>query len=479
MVFLIFGLFQLSGCEYTEKKSSLQKILDRGYLRIGTLFGTSSYYATADGFSGFEYELAKKYADYLGVELKVVPSYQLNTLFEKLDNNGVDFLAAGLAVTPNRLEHYKFSPSYNNVSQKLVFKQGNDWPREIKDLRGELLVLADSSHSENLSFLQAKHTQLIWKETGDYDNEELLIKVLSGEIDYTVIDSHALALSRHFYPEISVAFTIKEPQPLAWALNKFNDDSVLSSLIEYFGQVHHDGTLLALNDKYFGHAEGFNYVDTRMFIKAVETLLPKYQHLFEKYSDEIDWRLLAALSYQESHWDPKARSYTGVRGLMMLTLNTAKQMGVTSRLDPEQSILGGAKYFLRMINKMPDRIPMPDRHWFALASYNVGFGHLNDARIITERQGGDPDRWYDVKSRLPLLKQKKYYQHTKYGYARGDEPVRYVESIRRYYESLSFLDDKARDERKEKAIKDKNINETSKNIALKAIHHEIIDKNNI
>lgn len=132
--------------------------------------------------------------------------------------------------------------------------------------------------------------------------------------------------------------------------------------------------------------------------------------------------------------------------MMMLTLATAKQMGIKSRLDTEQSIRGGAKYFKRMIAMMPDRIPSPDRIWFALASYNVGFGHLNDARIITQQQGGDPDRWVEVKKRLPLLQQKKYYKHTKHGYARGQEPVHYVDNIRRFYDTLRWLDNKAKEQ---------------------------------
>jgi len=285
---------------------------------------------------------------------------------------------------------------------------------------------------------------LNWQETSAFDSEELLIKVLNGDIDYSIVDSNTLAINRRYYPEISVAFTIKKEEPLAWMVSKNSDDAILSSLIEFFGKVHHDGTLLTLNDKYYGHIEKFNYVETRTFIKAVKQKLPKYQKLFEKYSQELDWRLLAAISYQESHWQPHARSPTGVRGMMMLTLTTAKQMGIKSRLDAEQSIRGGAKYFKRMINKMPDRIPSPDRLWFALASYNVGFGHLNDARIITQRQGADPDRWVEVKKRLPLLQQKKYYQKTKYGYARGEEPVHYVENIRRYYQTLSWFDDKSK-----------------------------------
>jgi membrane-bound lytic murein transglycosylase F len=129
--------------------------------------------------------------------------------------------------------------------------------------------------------------------------------------------------------------------------------------------------------------------------------------------------------------------------MMMLTLATAKQLGIKSRLNVEQSIRGGATYFSQLIQRMPERIPEPDRTWFALASYNIGFGHLNDARIITQRQGGDPDRWVDVKQRLPLLKQKKYYKTTKYGYARGDEAVHYVENIRRYYDTLLWLEQKS------------------------------------
>ncbi len=447
---LAFSLLMLSACKPQHESASLQRILERGYVTVGTLFGPNSYYVEADGFAGFEYELAKKYADSLNVELKIVPSYSLDELFIKLNTGEVDLLAAGLTVTDKRLQRFRFAPSYEQVSQKLVFKQGNKRPRKLSDLTGTLVVTANSSHVENLDRLKQNHPELTWQETAEFDSEELIIKVLAGDIDYTVVDSNTLAVNRRYYPEISVGFTIKKAEPLAWMVSKNGEDAILASLIEFFGEVHHNGTLLALNDKYYGHIEQFNYVETRTFIKAVEKKLPKYQPLFEKYGQEIDWRLLAAISYQESHWRPHARSHTGVRGMMMLTLSTAKQMGIKSRLDAEQSIRGGAKYFKRMIDKMPDRIPSPDRVWFALASYNVGFGHLNDARIITQQQGGDPDRWVEVKTRLPLLKQKKYYKKTKYGYARGDEPVHYVENIRRYYDTLTWLDKKA----KEKALID-------------------------
>jgi len=450
-----FLLGSLFSCDEKNQQASFARIIERGYVSVGTLYGPNSFYLQGSSFqrngvqennyAGFEYELAKKYADYLNVELKIVASYSLDELFIKLNTGEVDLLAAGLSVTDKRLSRFRFAPSYESVSQKLVFKQGNVRPRKISDLSGSLMVTSNSSHAENLQVLKQVTPDLNWIETLDFDSEELLIKLLNDEIDYTIVDSNTLAVHRRYYPEISIGFTIKKAEPLAWMVRKNSDDAILASLIEFFGQVHHDGTLLALDDKYYGHIEQFNYVETRTFIKAVETKLPKYQPMFEKYGQEIDWRLLAAISYQESHWRPHARSHTGVRGMMMLTLATAKQMGIKSRLDAEQSIRGGSKYFKRMIAKMPDRIPNPDRVWFALASYNVGFGHLNDARIITQQQGGDPDRWVEVKTRLPLLQQKKYYKKTKYGYARGKEPVHYVENIRRYYDTLTWLDTKSKE----------------------------------
>ncbi|MEW6992334.1 membrane-bound lytic murein transglycosylase MltF [Colwelliaceae bacterium 6441] len=449
VITVFFCVVILPACNTESKTPSLARILERGYITVGTTYGPTSFYIGAEGRTGFEFELAQKYADYLGVELKVLASYSLDELFSRLDNGEVDFLAAGLTVTDKRVSQYNFAPSYNNISQKLVFKQGKERPREINDLTGKLMVTAKSSHVENLNELSASYASLSWQENNDLDSEELLLKVLAEEIDYTIVDSHTLAVNRRYYPEISIGFTIKKTQPMAWAVNKNGDDSIFSSLIEFFGKVHHDGSLLALDDKYYGHVEEFNYVDTRQFIKAVENKLPKYRGIFEKYGQDVDWRLLAAISYQESHWEPHARSHTGVRGMMMLTLPTAKQMGIKSRLDAEQSIRGGAKYFKQMFERMPDRIPHPDRLWFALASYNVGLGHLNDARKITKQQGGDPDRWVEVKDRLPLLKQKKYYKKTKYGYARGDEPVNYVDNIRRYYDTLTWMDNKQQEELRE------------------------------
>ncbi|MCP4055747.1 MAG: transglycosylase SLT domain-containing protein, partial [Pseudoalteromonas sp.] len=174
---------------------------------------------------------------------------------------------------------------------------------------------------------------------------------------------------------------------------------------QFLESLETNGTLAQISERFYGHLDRLNYVGARTFMHHVENRLPKYESLFRDYAREfnMDWRLLAAIGYQESHWRPNAVSPTGVRGLMMLTRNTASHIGINNRLDAEESIQGGAKYFRIVHEKIPERIPEPDRTWFALASYNVGFGHLEDARRLTEGAGRDPDRWMDVKEFLPLL----------------------------------------------------------------------------
>ncbi len=445
LIALFLLIWMLIGCEQTKRPSTLENVLQSGVLKVGTNYGLTTYYNGATGPEGFEYELADGFAQYLGVRLEVFPYYTLNELFPQLESHHLDLIAAGISVTPERAAQFRFGPAYQQVSQKLVFKQGNERPRSAADLSKELMVVAGSSHAETLRRFKPYHDNLQWQETDEKDAEELMEMVVDGELEYTIADSNILAILRRRYPELSIGFTINKEQGVAWALNKHQDDSLLAALIEYFGLIQADGRLAALEDKYFGHVRQFNYVDTREFIRAARSVLPKYRPLFETHAKDLDWRLLAATSYQESHWKPNAKSPTGVRGMMMLTLATAKDLGVESRLDPQQSIRGGAEYLSSLVRRIPARIQEPDRLWFALAAYNVGLGHLEDARVLTERQGGNPDMWVDVKQRLPMLRQKKYYKTTRYGYARGNEAVTYVDNIRRYYDTLVWLDGQSED----------------------------------
>lgn len=431
----------LASCS-EQKLPQIEEIQKRGVLKVITRNSPTTYYERADGFAGVEYELTEAFAASLGVKAEYIVNDNLKEIIEAVNSGEADLAAAGLTVTPKRAKQLRFAPSYQTITSKLVFKQGKKWPRNIAQLDGELRVVAHSSYSQQLLSLKQTHSTLHWSETTEHTAEELLMMVLDETIDYTIVDSTELSLNRRFHPELAVAFTLGEPQNLAWAFKPSDDYSLFSKTIEFFGAQRSQGNITQLHEKYYGHVEKFDYVGARKFHQATDQKLDTYKEWFvESALEDIDWRLLAAISYQESHWIPKAKSKTGVRGMMMLTLKTAKQLGVTNRLDAEQSIKGGGQYLRKVLSRVPKRIQEPDRTWLALAGYNVGWGHVEDARIITQNQGSDPDKWADVKERLPLLQKSRWYKKTKHGYARGSEPVHYVDNIRRYYDVLVWQDE--------------------------------------
>jgi membrane-bound lytic murein transglycosylase F len=299
------------------------------------------------------------------------------------------------------------------------------------------VVIADSSHAEFLRSLKTTFPTLTWREIDEVEPLDLLENIHSGRADITIVDSTFYTVNRNIYPKARRAFDLHEEKNIAWAFPKSDDLSLFKAANNFLVGYRDSGDLKKLRDKYFEHKR-LDEGGALTFSKHIDNRLPKWEEYFKTTANEfnLDWLFIAAISYQESHWNASARSYTGVRGLMMLTRNTAKGLGIKNRLDPEQSIYGGAKYLTQQVERLPDRIKNPDRLWMALASYNVGYGHLEDARVITETQGDNPDLWSHVKKRLPLLSQKKYYKKTKHGYARGWEPVQYVERIRNYHEIL-------------------------------------------
>ncbi|QJR81792.1 membrane-bound lytic murein transglycosylase MltF [Alteromonas pelagimontana] len=439
---LLILLFQTQSCTPLSLPNALSELLQRKVIKVGTVYGRTTFYHGPAGPTGFEYELAKGFADYLGIELQVFPFFSYHELFSQLTSGHMDVAATGDAVTPVVSEHFKLGPAYQQVSQKLVFRQGQDRPRSFTDIRSPITVVKGSSHAQTLTAESHAYPALEWQATEERDTAEILQMVAEGALAYTVVDTNSLALQRRRFPQLSIGFTVSQLQSIAWLLNPTQDDSLRAAIIEYFGIIQQNGVFKRLEDKYFGHVRKFNYVDTRAFITAVESVLPYYSPWFKDYAGDLDWRLLAAMSYQESHWNEEATSYTGVRGLMMLTQGTATDMNVLSRLDAEESIRGGAQYFSGLLHRIPARITEPDSIWMALAAYNIGFGHLEDARVLTQRQGGNPDLWVDVKQRLPMLQQKRYYRQTKFGYARGEEARQYVENIRRYYDTLVWLEER-------------------------------------
>ena len=420
--------------------SDLEKVVKRGHLIVLTLPGATTYFEDGDGKNGFEYVLAKAFADSLGVELKVTTKSTLASLLLSIGGPQGDFAAANLVNTADRGKSYKFSYPYHQVVQQLIYRAGDQRPKSLSQLNGDLSVIAGSSHSENLQQLRKQFPSLSWHKESDAEMSEMIRKVHDGEISYTVADSLAYEINRHIYPNTRKAFNISAPQALAWAFSDHGDGTLLQAANRFLKQYTESGQLDALKQQLFSQTKRFSAADSKQLGQLVNDRLPEFEPMFRQTAKKynLDWHLVAAISYQESHWNPRAKSPTGVRGLMMLTLDTAKEMGVTNRLDPTQSLEGGVAYFLKLKARLPERIQDPDRTLFALAAYNVGFGHLEDARILTVRNNKNPDVWVDVREHLPLLSKKKYYSTLKRGYARGNEPVIYVDNIQ-YYRSYLQL----------------------------------------
>lgn len=416
--------------------NQLNQIISRGELRVSAISSPLIYLDDDANLHGFDYELVQSFADYLEVELVITMRPTVELIFNDLENGQADIGVAGLLYNKERLQKMKTGPSYLNVTQQLVYQKGSARPKNFNDINGKFVVMAGSAHASTLKSLKEIYPNLMWEETADFTTNQLLEMVAEGLIDYTLEDSISVALQQRIHPEIAVGFDLVDDHAVTWYMKRLNDDSLNAALLDFFNASNETDLLARLDEKFFSHVGAFDYFDTISFINAINNKLPNYQPMFEKYASAVDWKLLAAVAWQESHWDPLATSPTGVRGLMMLTKPTAETMGIADRLDAEESIKGGAAYLEYLMQRLPVSIADDDRIWFALAAYNMGYGHMQDVRKLTEMQGGDPDRWLDVKSRLPLLTQKKYYSQLNYGYARGHEAYRYVENIRRYHQSL-------------------------------------------
>lgn len=434
-----------SGLTGSKAPTLLEKIRSDGRLYVLTRSGPTTYYHGPSGYTGFEYNLAKAFADELGVELVIQEETNLAIQLASLGGPKAHIAASGLTITDDRKAKVRFGTPYFEVSQQVIYHRRNQRPASVADLLGrDLLIVANSSHSERLRQLRKEYPALRWRERNDLEMLDLMEMVHTGELDYAVVDSNSFAINRNLYPNVQAAFDLSEPQQLAWAFPKLADSSLYDAAEAFFSRIKEDGSLAALTERYFKPNEIFNDGGAELFAERIEKRLPQWEDYLRTAGAEygIDWRLLAAISYQESHWNPRARSHTGVRGLMMLTLVTARELGIANRVDPEQSITGGARYFRQIYDRLPAGIQGADRLYMALAAYNVGSGHLEDARQLTEAHGDNPNRWDDVKRYLPLLAKPNFYKQTQYGYARGWEPVIYVERINEFYNILRWHDER-------------------------------------
>jgi len=419
--------------------SVLERIVRTGEITVVTRNTPASFYYGPDEPRGIEYELARGFAERLGVRLRIFTADQV---YDAVAGGKAQIAAASLTVADARKDAVAFGPAYQTIQPQLIYRLGGKRPHDIDDLLGSRLeVVAQSSHAALLERLRAQLPTLSWIEDSNAGAEELIKRVAAGEIDYTIADSHLFAVLRHFYPDLRVAFSLGPENQVAWALPR-GADSLRESIASYFAELEATGELDKILDRYYFASREFDYVGSRAFITHVNTRLPRYRNYFVDAEHEtgVDWRLLAAIAYQESHWDPGAVSPTGVHGIMMLTEHTARLMDIADRDDAQQSIFGGAHYFGRVLRKIPDRIGVPDRYWLAAAAYNLGLGHVEDARILTQFLGANPDKWDQVRERLPLLSEEKWRRRLQRGYAPGQIAVRYVDNVRRYYEILMWID---------------------------------------
>lgn len=398
----------------------------------------------SNGSEQFELVLLQGLAERIGARLRVHRVSGPQEAYRLLRSRRMD-LAAGLLTAPRDDHELVVGPEILATQKKLVYWHGiGRVPRSLEQVLAQgarigvtsLLALPEPLRSSN-RLVQDGPMELI-----QYDDASSLVAALSaGHVEYGVLTSIELSRLRRVHTQLRAALELDASFPVVWLFPPGYDRSLIDSAHEYLEELRAGRDFELLFDRHFGHLDVHDLVDAVSFTRFVEERLERLRPLFLDIAAEhdLDWRFLAAVSYQESLWDPHAVSPTGVRGLMMLTSATAQSLGINDRSDPRQSVDGGARYVLQMLERLPEEIADPDRTWMALAAYNVGLGHLLDARHLAAVNGGDPNLWLDVMAWLPKLAQREWNQQTRYGYARGWEPVTYVQNIRSYYDWLVHL----------------------------------------
>lgn len=437
---ITWAILSVYGCDQSLIRNDLEAIKERGELVLITRNNAACYYEGPNGQTGFEYDLAKAFADDLGVRLKTMVIEDEASMIAVLREGKADLIASGTPFGPMASRMLALGPGYMTVEQQVVGRRNGPEIKSIDDLKDYVIWLSgNSSRIAALNETQKKHPQITWQTLSDYSSEEILQMVWNQSLPLTILESNIIKMNRRFYPELVVHLNLGTPSSLTWAMDR-RSRGLQRAVYNWFTKVSTRETLQGLKDHYFSHLEEFDYVDLARYRRRIADRLPKYQSHFEQAAEKygLDWRLVAAQAYQESHWNPRARSFTGVRGIMMLTQETARTLGLKNRLEVKETIWAGTRYLARLHRLIGDDVPEPDRTLMALAAYNIGFGHLQDARELARRLSKPADTWHAVRSVLPLLQERKYYKTLTHGYARGNEAVQYVDRIRTYHKVLNM-----------------------------------------
>ena len=433
-------MFGAVACQREETATpTLDAIRQTGQLTVITRNNSHCYYSYRDQEMGFEYDLVKAFADYLGVELKIVIAEKWEGMIPTLMDGTGDLIAASMTITPGRKRYVAFSNGYLDIKQHIIVHRSNTSVRELKDLSGRSVhVRKGTSYQENLEHLKQNHPELdftlILHE--DIPTEELIRQVSEKEIEITIADSNIAMLNRRYYPDAVMAGAISETEELGWAVNP-KSSGLLTRINVFLEQLKHSDEFYDIYSRYYANVEQFDFVDLRKFHRRIRSRLPKYQSYIVRASEKygFDWRLIAAQMYQESHFNPRAQSHAGAYGLMQLTQRTAHSFGVTDITHPKQNIFAGVNHLKNLFDYF-DLDNATDRIKISLAAYNIGQGHIRDAQKLAIQLRLDPNKWASMKKTLPLLRYRQYYKNATYGYCRGTEPVAYVRQIMIYYDIL-------------------------------------------
>ena len=419
-------------------RTLLDQIRAQGELRVVTLNLPTCYYIGPQGPTGLDYDLARRFADELGVRLKIVTVPNETALRTALASGRADIAAAQITADAAWRRAGVPADPYAQIPQLVIYRQGEQAPTGLPQLQSvKLVVRADSPQVEVLQRLKLVAPFLQWEGTTGEDSP--LQDVASGRVGYAVVDARAYGYEHYLYPDVSVAFELPQRRPVQWMVRR-DAPELLRVVNGFFDSLHRSGQLQKLMRKDSGNETSIHIRQPHLFEVDFLQRLPRYKTWFQEAAARyhLDWRLLAAMGFQESRWNPKAISAAGAKGVMMLTADTAQEMGDANRANAKANIFAGARYFAKVLKMWPDHIPEPDRIWFAVASYNVGFGHVEDARVLAQRLGKNPDSWKQVSHVLPLLTEPRWYSQTEYGYAQGWQPVMYVARVREFLHLLEW-----------------------------------------
>ena len=451
---------QVSTVVAPNSDRDLKEIKKDGKLRALIAYSATSYFLYRGQPMGYEYELLKRLADDLGVELELKVSKNLDELLPELKNGNVDIVAHALAITSERKKEVSFADFLYITEQVLVQRKPTNWQQMTLDEIQEQIVtdpmqLIGDTVSVRMNSSYFKRIKNLSKEIGgeiiidtldgNLTTDEIIKMVAEGTIKYSLADKNLATINASYYSNLDVDVPLSFSQRIAWAVHP-NATKLLKATNKWIQKEKKQPDYNVIYNRYFTHKRSFKRRVNSPFYSLNQKKISKYDHIIKDNSEQIgwDWRLLASLIYQESQFDPEAESWTGARGLMQMMPATAEEMGVTNKLDPADVIKGGAKYLKRMHDRfkaIPDSV---QRIKFAMASYNCGYSHVVDAQKLATVNGLDSTAWDEhVEKMIVALSYPQNFNHevVKYGYVRGIEPFQYVDEIfKRYEHYQEFID---------------------------------------